>query len=217
MTEPPGAGTATRESAQPSVYQRALGDSFAELDPKLQTYFGPIPAGSVGRGSGVYRVAGSRLRLLRPVLWLMARRNVLFPEFGRDVPFSVANIPGSDATLSATRTFRFPRGIRVMEDTMAVVDGRLVDRLGKRRGLEVVVDLAVVSGGLRMTSRRLAVHVRGIRLPIPPLATMTLDERIDPVDAKRQHVDVRIAAPVLGEIFRYSGEFAYAVVHAGAR
>ena len=215
VTESPVAGS-PRAQVRRSVYQRVLGEKFAELDPRLQTYFGPIPAGHVGRGTGVYRIAGSRLRVLRPVLWLMARRNVLFPEFGREVPFSVVNVPGPDGTLSATRTFRFPRGIRIMEDTMAVVDGHLVDRLGKRRGFEVVIELAVVSGGLRMTSTRLAVRFCGIRLPLPPVATMTLDERTDPVDTARQRVDVRITAPVLREIFRYSGEFTYVVAPAGA-
>jgi len=194
-----------------SVYQTALGEDFASLDADLQRYFGPIPAGCIGTGCGVYDVAGSRLRLLRPILAMTASRRVLFPEFGRNVPFTVTNTPGSDGSLSATRTFEFPGGTRIMEDTLTALNGQLVDRLGKRRGLEVGIRLSVVDGGLRMTSTRLAIRVGGARLPLPALATMHLDERTDRTDPARQRVDVRITAPMIGELFRYTGTFTYAI------
>jgi hypothetical protein len=192
-----------------SVYQRVLGEEFSRLDPRLQAYFGPLEAGQVGVGTGVYDVAGSRIRMLRPLLSVMGMRHVLFPEYGRGVPFSVKNTAGADGTLSAVRMFDFPGRSRVMEDTMSVVDGRLVDRLGKRRGLEVGIRLSVVDGGLRMRSTRLALRIRRIRVPLPRIAVLHLDERTDPADPTRQRVDVRITAPVLGELFRYAGTFTY--------
>ena len=192
-----------------SVYQRVLGQQFALLDPSLQTYFGPIPPGEAGVGTGVYEVAGSRIRMLRPVLSMMARRNVLFPEYGELVAFTVTNTAGADGTLSAVRTFAFPQRVRVMEDTMSVVGGGLVDRLGRRRGLEVGIRLSVVEGGLRMQSTRLALWIRSVRVPLPRIAVMQLDERTDPADPSRQRVDVRITAPLLGEVFRYTGSFTY--------
>jgi hypothetical protein len=194
-----------------SVYQRALGGEFAKLDPRLQRYFGPIPAGCVGSGSGVYEIAGSRLRWLRPVLALIASRHVLFPEFGRDVPFTVINTPGSDGGLSAVRTFEFPERTRIMEDTMTAGNGRIVDRLGKRRGLEVAIRVAVVAGALHMTSTGIALRAGRARIPLPRLATMHLVERTDPADPSRQRVDVRIAAPLVGEVFRYTGSFEYTI------
>ncbi len=195
-----------------SVCQRALGEEFRALDPRLQKYFGPIPHGWVGRGSGVYSVAGSRCRPLQPALALFAWRHTLFPEFGQNVPFTITNTPGTDGSLSAVRTFRFPHRTRVMEDTMTVLNGELHDRLGKRRGLDVAIQLSVATGGLRMTSTRLAIYLGRMRIPLPPAATMTLDERIDPTDPTRQHVDVRIAIPILGEVFRYTGTFTYQLV-----
>ena len=194
-----------------SVYQRALGDDFGSLDTQLQSYFGPIPIGRVGVGHGTYDIAGSRLRFLRPFLALVANRRVLFPELGRDVPFSITNTPGPDGSLSAIRAFTFPERTRVMEDTMTVVEGRLVDRIGKRRGLEVTTQLGVVAGALHMTSTRLALRAGPLRIPLPPLATMRLVERTDPTDPSRQRVDVRITAPLLGEVFRYTGGFTYAI------
>lgn len=88
-----------------------------------------------------------------------------------------------------------------MEDTMRVVDGTLHDRLGKRRGLEVALRVAVADGGLRMTSTKLALRLGTLRMPLPRIVTMNLDERTDANDPSRQHVDVRITAPMIGELF----------------
>jgi len=198
-----------------SVYQRVLGVRAAELHPSLQAYFSLPPAGQVGRGSGVYEIAGSRLRWARPLWAWLAWRHVLFPELGHGIPFTVVNTPTADGRLEAMRRFEFPRRQRVMEDTMCVVDGRLHDRLGRRRGLEVELGLDVVDGALHMSSGRLCLHLGPLRLWMPRLATVTLTESHLPAASARvpgaqQRVDVRITAPLLGEIFRYAGEFSYA-------
>lgn len=204
-------GASDVPDAARSVYQRALGEDFASLDAHLQVYFGPIPSGRVGGGRGTYDIAGSRLLFLRPIFALFARRHVLFPELGRDVPFTITNTPELDGSLSAIRTFEFPQQTRIMEDTMTADKGQLVDRVGKRRGLEIALRLSVVRGALHMTSTRLAVRAGRMRIALPPLATMHLVERTDPADPSRQRVDVRITAPVLGEVFRYSGSFTYGI------
>lgn len=202
---------ATGARSHGSVYQRVLGADYAMLDPRLQRYFGPIPAGSVGSGTGVYGVAGSRRRFLWPLLTAMAWRHVLFPELGHDVPFGVTNTPRDDGGLEAVRTFEFRDRTRVMEDAMTVRRGRLYDRLGRRGGLGVTIRLSVVSGALHMTSTALALHIGRVRIPLPPLATMRLREHVEESETSRQQVDVRIDAPVLGEIFRYTGSFVYSV------
>jgi len=191
-----------------SVYQRVLRDEFRSLAPELRAYFSAPPAGSVGRGTGVYEVAGSRVRWLTPVFAFLAGRRILFPEFARDVPFTVTNIPGPGDGLSARREFHFPGRDRVMQDTMHVVDGRLHDFLGRRGGLEVRLALSVVGGGLRMASDGVWLHLGAVRLPLPALfaARVTLDESW--VDGC-QRVDVRMRHPLFGEIFRYSGAFVY--------
>lgn len=198
-------------ATESSVFQRVLGERFDDLDPRLQRYFGSIPSGSTGFGRGVYDVAGSRVRVLRPVLAWMAWRRILFPEFAREVPFTVENTPGIDGTLCARRTFAFPARERIMEDTMSVVDGRLIDRLGRRRGLEVELDVVVHNGALLLTSDRIRLRLAGVGIPLPRLARVTVDERACPSHADRQLVDVRITSPLLGEIFRYSGSFTYGV------
>lgn len=192
-----------------SVYEQALGRRFGQIDPGLQRYFRLPPAGMVGVGRGVYDIAGSRWWMLRPVLAGMARRDILFPELGRDVPFTVVNTPHSDGTLTARRSFVFPARVRVMRDTMSVADGLIVDRIGRRGELEVGLDLDVVNGQVRLRSRRLALRLGRVRVPLPPVATVTV---VETVEGAGQRVDVRIRMPPLGEIFRYTGSFTYAFV-----
>jgi hypothetical protein len=198
-----------------SVYERVLGDRFGDLGPLLRRYFAS-PPGGVGRGAGVYEIAGSQHRWLRPVLAWLAWRRVLFPELGRDIPFTVVNTAHADGSLSARREFGFPRVTRVMEDTMSVVGGALHDRLGRRGGLEVEFALDVIDGGLRMRSRRQWLHLGAARFRMPGLVRVTLAETAGAEApgggrGETQRVDVRMTAPLLGEVFRYAGSFTYSV------
>ena len=192
-----------------SLYQQVLGDEFDALDPQLRRYFGPIPDGFVGVGSGRYRAAGLHVRALRPLFAVLARRGIAFVEYGTDVPFTVRNIPHPDGTLSAVRTFDFANGTRAMRDVMRVADGRLVDRIGARGEIEVALAVHVSEGRLRMESERLAVRLFGLRVPVPPVVRVLLTEQALPDGAQR--VDLRMFAPVIGEIYGYSGDFTYEV------
>jgi hypothetical protein len=210
-------GAVRQDECVPSVYQQVLGQSFGDLDPALQAYFGEIPPGSAGHGSGVYEVAGSRHRWLVPVLAWLARRQVLFPEYGRDIPFDIVNTP-TPGGLSARRTFSFPGRTRVMVDAISVIGGRLHDRLGRRGGLEVEFALGVVDGGLQMVSGRQWLHLGArrvrLRLRMPGLVRVRLSERAvtgSAIAGGRQRVDVLMTTPVLGEVFRYAGEFSYQI------
>ncbi|MET0735379.1 MAG: DUF4166 domain-containing protein [Microbacterium sp.] len=189
-----------------SVYEQVLGERFAELDPRLHRYFRRPPAGHDGSGRGVYEQAGSGRRVLRPLLHVMAWRQTLFPESGRGIPFTILNTVTDAGTLRAVRTFGFPGRTRVMRDEMSVRDGFLVDRLGRRGGLEVRLGLEVHQGAMRLRSDRLVWRIARLRIPLPRVARVTVDER---ATAAGQHVDVRLRSPLIGEFFRYSGTFTY--------
>ncbi len=187
-----------------SVYQRVLGSELAGLTPQLQTYFSAHPG--VGVGHGVFDIAGSPRRFLRPVLAFLAWRGVLFPEFARDVPFDITNTPTPGGALDAVRTFRLPGRDRSLVDSMRIIDGELHDFVGRRGGLEVRMTLTIADGLLRMRSTQQWLHLGPARIPLPPLATVTVDESWSD---DRQHVDVRLRSPLLGEWFRYAGSFNY--------
>jgi hypothetical protein len=191
-----------------SVWERAFGDELAGLTPELRRYFSLPPAGEIGRGTGVYEIAGSRRRWLRPLLAFLAWRRILFPEFGQNVPFTVTNTPTPEGTLRAVRTFEFTTVTRTMVDELRIVDGHLHDFLGRRGGLEVRLRAEVDGRMLRLESSRLWLTIGRLRVPLPPVARFSLTEST--LDGG-QHVDVRLRSPVIGEWFVYRGAFTYAV------
>jgi hypothetical protein len=97
----------------------------------------------------------------------------------------------------------------MMVDAMHVRNRRLVDRVGTGGRIEVEFEVSTFHGALRMESRRLAVRVAGIRVPIPPVVRITLREDCPGGEDDRQRVDVRMTVPLLGEVYGYRGRFSY--------
>ena len=95
-----------------SAYEQVFGEHFAALDPQLRSYFGPIPPGFEGLGSGRFRQAGLRRRLLRPVFAILGRRGIAFADLGSDVPFTIRNVETPQGARQSIRRFEFPRGTR---------------------------------------------------------------------------------------------------------
>lgn len=211
----------------PSVYQRVLGHEFARLAPELQRYFGMPDVGTHGEGTGVFEVAGSAHRWLWPLFRLFAGEQILFPEYGRDVPFEVVNLPDVDV-LKATRVFHFPGRSgrpdiagraakrdrpgksrdRVIVDEMRVIDGVLHDFLGTNNRLEVALRLSVADGKLAMVSTGawLWFGSRRVRMHALLSARVVLTEQWED---GHQRVSVSLRHPLLGEIFAYRGTFDY--------
>lgn len=161
----------------------------------------------VGRGAGTFDTVGTPKRWLWPVLAVLGRQAVVFPAWSRDVPFSVVNEP-FDEVLSGRRTFHFPRGDRTMVDLMGVVDGRLVDDLGRARRYRAWFGATVDDGALTLASTRFAVRVSRTYLRIPGRVTVT--ERWDDA-VGRQHVRAVITVPIVGRLYEYSGFFDYGI------
>jgi hypothetical protein len=195
----------TEGTLMASIFETVLGECFGELDGSLQAYFGSLAPDEEGVARGVFREAGLRRRLLTPLFRMLGSHGIAFAEFGVGVEF-VARNTEADGIRRATRLFRYPRAERVMVDRMHARDGRIVDRVGDRGQVEVEFEVRVVDGGLRMRSRRLALHVAGVRVPLPRVASFVLRER---ARATEQHVDLRVSVPVWGEIYGYDGVFVY--------
>jgi hypothetical protein len=75
-----------------SIYQRVLGSEFQKLHPQIQRRFGfssDDNTASIGRGVMEELWIG-RLYTL-PFLYLGTWRRIMFPERGKDIPFTIEN------------------------------------------------------------------------------------------------------------------------------
>lgn len=185
-----------------SIFRRALGGDFARLHPQLQHYFGQ-PDGV--RGEGVFDEAGSRLRWLAPAWWLLARFGLLFPDYGRGVPFSVSIVPLSADRVATRRTLRFPGGERVVSDETHFVRGRLVDVHAHGRILVHMLPRVLDDGSLAMTAESTRLRVASVLLRVPTVP-LTLSQRWDQ-EREVFRIAVSLRLPMLGEVFGYRGSF----------
>lgn len=190
-----------------SPWEAALGQRLDDLDPALRAYFSAVPDGIVGRGSGVFDTVGTPRRWLWPVLAVLGRAGIVFPVWAHDVPFDVVNAP-ADGVVRAERTFHFAGGDRVMSDEIGAASGRIVDVLGRRRRLRVLLDPAVIEGRLELRSRGAALRVGPVWLPLPFAPRVHLVERHD---GERQRVELTMTMPLVGRIYEYAGTFDYRI------
>jgi hypothetical protein len=204
-----------------SPYELTSGSALDDLHPVLRTYFGAIPAGLRGYGSGIFEVVGTPRRWLRPALALLARQGILFPVWEQNVPFTIVNAPLVDrdgrTAVVAVRRFHFLGGARAMVDAITAenpgADG-LVDHLGLDRRFRVRLSTRVVRGELHLVSTSLELRIGRQHYALPSAISprVTLVERFD--DAARggegaQRVSVTVDAPVLGRLYEYTGTFTY--------
>ncbi|MFJ1758633.1 DUF4166 domain-containing protein [Kitasatospora sp. NPDC088134] len=199
-----------------SIFRAALGAEFERLHPELQRRFGFSTADGIacigtGRMERIERGRG----VVAPFLRLGTRRNILFPEHGRDVPFTIANYAYRDGfgreTVTFVRTFQFVRPRR-FDATMVAAPGRpgtIVDYLGTHQHLAVDLRLGVTEqGGLVISSgaQRVSSLVGAPLLPAAVTGRADLHEWFDEREG-RFRIRVRVTNPVVGLVLGYQGWF----------
>lgn len=198
-----------------SIYQRALGDDFQRLHPRIRERFALLGGeGRVAIGRGTMDEVWRGPAYLLPFLRLGTRRHILFPERGRDVPFQVENRCYRDAlgreTVSWIRSFHLDR-IRRFDAYMVYGEtrGGIVDYLGTHQHLAVDLDVSVgPGGGIRFRSGRQRFHEGALSFRIPALFTGHADvcESFDDASG-RFRIEVTVRNPVAGPLFGYRGSF----------
>jgi len=198
-----------------SIYQRALGSDFARLHPEIQRRFGFSSADNVASiGRGVMDETWRGRFYTLPFLYVGTWRRIMFPETGRNIPFTIENYAFTDQfgreTVSWIRTFRSSRTRRF--DAYMIYSeqrGRIVDYLGSHEHLAVDIDLSVdEEGGLRLRSGAQRFYEGPVGFSFPMLFSGTADVR-EWYDEKAQRfrilVDVRNR--MWGPLFGYRGAF----------
>lgn len=206
-----------------SIFQRALGAEFDRLHPELQRRFGFASADRTACvGTGVMDEIWRGRAFTLPFLHLGATRNILFPERGRDVPFTIENYAYQDGygreTVTFVRTFQLPGVRRRFDATMiySPLRGRVIDYLGTHQHLAVDLDLSVDgSGGLhiRTGSQRFHEGLIGVRLPLAVSGTARVHEWYDE-RAQRFRIQVTVTNDRFGPLFGYRGSFTAAYLAA---
>ncbi|MBP2474263.1 hypothetical protein JOF53_003135 [Crossiella equi] len=200
-----------------SIFRTALGAEFDRLHPEVQRRFGFGAADRVACvGEGVMEQVWRGRAFTVPFLRLGAVRNILFPETGRDVPFTIENYAYLDSfgrdTVTFTRTFELGGGRRRRFDATMVHSPRrgcVVDYLGTHQHIAVDLHLAVDErGGLvvRSGEQRLREGFLDVRVPRFLLAHAELHEWYDE-QASCFRVEVRVVSRWAGPLFGYRGRF----------
>ncbi|MFC7142178.1 DUF4166 domain-containing protein [Halosimplex aquaticum] len=195
------------------VYEYALGDEADDLHPKVRDRYGLGPEDAYATvGRGVMDITRGTLAL--PVLYAMPLRNLLFPESGTEIPFSVTTAgfrdPAGYEALTTRREFDFDGRVRRF-DSLTVWDAereRLFDFLGT--GGHVVSELhpRVEDGALVVEGGKQWTRVGGRYLPTPgPLAVdVTVRDRYDEGD-ECFYVTATVESGLAGHVLGYRGSF----------
>jgi hypothetical protein len=197
-----------------SVFEEALGADFRRLHPMMQRRFG------VGLEAAEACVGRGRMTIRRgpwwtvPFLQIGRLRNILVPDLGTDVPFTIENYPYRDAlgreTVTFVRTYATRPGRPARFDaTMVLSEGRVLDYLGTHQHLAVDLDLRVDErGGLVLTSDAQRFHEGPVSFRFPMLFSgrATLHEWWSEDDGAF-HVDLEVHNRVFGFLFGYRGTF----------
>ncbi|WP_394940788.1 DUF4166 domain-containing protein [Psychromicrobium sp. YIM B11713] len=201
------------------IYAQALGEDFRKLQPEVQEYFSLLPgSGFYGVGIGVFDVAGCPQPWLRPLIRTAAAEQAFFPEYGERIPFQIENHahldPFGRASLTTRRSLSFPGRNRIFESTSSLVDGRLVDYLGKHRRL--VTDLTpsiAPDGALRAVSDHGRLFTRQLKLRLPAVVeAKAYALQWWDADAAQHRIQVKVIHRQLGVLLVYAGGFDYRLV-----
>ena len=198
-----------------SIYQRALGAEFARLHPEIQRRFGlSSQDGLASIGRGVMDEIWTGPVYVRPFLQVGTWRRIMFPETGRQIPFTIENYAFVDRfgreTVSWIRTFELRRPRRF--DAYMVYSQtrhRIVDYLGTHQHLAVDLDLSVdAEGGLKLRSgsQRFYEGIIGFRFPLLLSGIADVREWYDD-RAHRFRIEVDVHNRVWGRLFGYRGSF----------
>lgn len=197
-----------------SIFEAAMGEDFERLHPMLQRRFRVgLESGEACIGRGTMTQIRRGPWWTRPFLELGRMRNILMPDVGSDVAFTIENYPYRDPlgreTVTFVRECDIGRRHSRFDATMILVDGQLVDYLGTHQHLAVDLEMRVEDdGALVLTSgdQRFYEGWLGFRFPTLFTGRARLREWYDDAD-ERFHVDLEVRNRRFGFLFGYAGSF----------
>lgn len=199
-----------------SIFARVMGDDFRRLHPQLRRRFSVgLDSGEMCVGRGVMDRIWHGPAFVKPFLALGGTRNILVPRTGRHVPFTIENVPYTDAygreTVTFVRTFALPGGPRRFDATMVHSPERdcVVDYLGTHQHLASDLHLsAEPDGSLLIRSGEHRFREGRIDVRVPELIGGDAEVRESYDDTTgRFRIRVRVTNRYVGPLFGYEGSF----------
>ncbi|MCB5294362.1 DUF4166 domain-containing protein [Arthrobacter sp. SO3] len=200
-----------------SIFESALGSDFHRLHPMLQQRFGvDTAAGYACVGRGIFSEVRRGAWWTVPFLQLGGHRNILFPDQGTDIPFTIENYPYIDGfgrrTVTFVRTLELPGSKRRRFDATMVQskqNGGIIDYLGTHQHLATDLALEVLADGslhLQSGAQRFYEGFAAFEFPAIWTGTADLYENFD--DARGVFtIQMQVRNPIFGFLFGYRGEF----------
>lgn len=199
-----------------SIYQQALGPDFKKLHPQIQKRFGFSSNDKIASiGKGIMQSVWYGKPYTLPFLYIGTWRNIMFPQKGKDVPFTIENYAYKDKfgreTVTWIRKYQFPNRERRFDATMIYSEKRkgIVDYLGTHQHLAVDIEISVAeNGGLKLRSgeQRFYEGFLGFKFPMLFSGEANVCEWFDDKE-KKFKISVVVSNKTWGKLFGYEGTF----------
>ena len=197
-----------------TIYRKVLGEDFERLHPMLQKRY-DLTESSVFEATGTMKEIKGGPKWLYPLFTLGVNWKLLFPERGKNIPFSIKNVsrigPNGESQIHWERIFHFGSTKRYFNALMSLDETRLVikDYLGEPPLVYSDLAFAVADdGSLTIHSLNQRLVLGKTEVPLPKLfqGLATVAERYDEVNGVFC-INVSVRNPLIGHVFSYEGEF----------
>jgi hypothetical protein len=199
-----------------SIYQQVLGSDFDKLHPQIQKRFGFNSNDKIASvGKGVMQSVWYGKSYTLPFLYIGTWRNIMFPQRGKDIPFTIENYAYKDKfgreTVTWVRKYQFPKRIRRFDATMIYSEKRkrIVDYLGTHQHLAVDIEMTVAENGgikLRSGEQRFYEGFLDFKFPMLFSGEANVCEWYDDKEQKFK-ISVVVSNKTWGKLFGYEGTF----------
>jgi hypothetical protein len=184
-----------------SLMQRALGKDWEKLPASLQAHYQLGPNVDIGHMDIEFPA------WMKPYLWLLHRFGALLPRSGTQIPTRVEKDVVADRQYWR-RTMRFSDGKTVTFNSFWVSAGsnQLIEFVNPVMGLQMLV--RVEGDQLHYEGVCFVLKLGRLVIRLPEwliLGHTTIVERGQPTNSFA--MDFRLAHPMLGQVFRYTGIF----------
>ncbi|MFJ7666343.1 DUF4166 domain-containing protein [Lysinibacillus sp. NPDC097195] len=197
-----------------TIYQTLLGEDFKNLHPKLQQRYA-LPVGQAFYAKGVMRTIESGAKWMRPFYMVATKFKFLFPESGKNIPFTIRNtchrLPTGEMEVLWERTFYFSKKTRHFDARMTVdpVHNIVKDYLGSPALFYSDLLFSVTRQGkliIRSGTQRFVMSKIQWAIPKMLEGRVIVEEGYDE-DRDVFTIHVYIHNPLLGRLMMYAGEF----------